>query len=152
MRKIINFLLSSLLLVSCEVKVNGIQFKENGLKVEQAFLLFEDGKLVPSNNKVDLGQWVGLRLIVAGWQKKEEKVYVDAEEQITTSDGKQLLDQRNLFKGYANGLSSEDSRPLTLSARIIAIDKWYDFFTVTFRVWDKQNQDEISGSYKLYLE
>jgi len=165
MRKIINFLLSSLLLVSCEIKVNthgddksggkirnGIQVKENGLKVEQAFLLFEDGKLVPSNNKVDLGQWVGLRLIVAGWQKKEEKVYVDAEEQITTSNGKQLLDQRNLFKGYANGLSSEDSRPLTLSARIIAIDKWYDFFTVTFRVWDKQNQDEISGSYKLYLE
>jgi len=46
MRKIINFLLSSLLLVSCEVKVNGIQFKENGLKVEQAFRLFEDGKLV----------------------------------------------------------------------------------------------------------
>ena len=61
MRKIINFLLSSLLLVSCEVKVNGIQFKENGLKVGQAFLLFEDGKLVPSDNKVDLGQWVGLR-------------------------------------------------------------------------------------------
>ena len=85
MRKIINFLLSSLLLVSCEIKVNthgddksggkirnGIQVKENGLKVEQAFLLFEDGKLVPSNNKVDLGQWVGLRLIMAGWQKKEE--------------------------------------------------------------------------------
>jgi len=84
--------------------------------------------------------------------KKDEKVYVDAEEQIATSNGKQLLDQRNLFKGYANGLSSEDSRPLTLSARIIAIDKWYDFFTVTFRVWDKQSQNEISGSYKLYLE
>ena len=165
MRKIINFLLSSLLLVSCEVKVNthgddksggkirnDIQFKENGLKVEQAFLLFEDGKLVPSNNKVDLGQWVGLRLIVAGWQKKEEKVYVDAEEQITTSNGKQLLNQKNLFKDYANGLSSEDAKALTLSARITAIDKWYDYFTVTFRVWDKQSQNEISGSYKLYLE
>ena len=111
MRKIINFLLCSLLFVSCEVKVNthgddksggkirnGIQLRENGFTVEQAFLLFEDGKLVPSNNKVDLGQWVGLRLIVAGWQKKEEKVYVDAEEQITTSNGKLLLDQRIYLK------------------------------------------------------
>jgi hypothetical protein len=84
--------------------------------------------------------------------KKDEKVYVDAEEQITTSDGKQLLDQKNLFKAYAHGLSSEDAKALTLSPRITVIDKWYDFFTVTFRVWDKQSQNEISGSYKLYLE
>jgi len=79
--------------------------------------------------------------------KKDEKVYVDAEEQIATSNGKQLLDQRNLFKGYANGLSSEDAKALTLSARITAIDKWYDYFTVTFRVWDRQSQNEISDSY-----
>jgi hypothetical protein len=68
--------------------------------VEQAFLLLEDGKWVPSDDKVDLGQW----------QKKKEKVYVDAEEQITTSSGKQLLDQKNLFEDYANGLSREDAQ------------------------------------------
>ena len=122
------------------------------MKVEQAFLVFEDGKLVPSDNKIDVGQWVGLRLILNGWQKQNGKVFVDAEEQITTSDGKQLLDQKNLFKDYAEGLSSEDAKALTLSARITAIDKLYDYFTVTFRVWDKQSQNEISGSYKLYLK
>jgi len=165
MKKIIYCFFAALLFVSCEVKVNtpaaegsggkirnGIQLKENGLKVEQAFLLFEDGKLMPADNKVDVGQWVGLRLILNGWQKKEGKVFVDAEEQITTSDGKQLLDQKNLFKDYAEGLSSEDAKALTLSARITAIDKLYDYFTVTFRVWDKQSQKEISGSYKLYLK
>jgi hypothetical protein len=77
---------------------------------------------------------------------------LDAEEQITTSDGRQLLDQKNLFKDYADGLTSEDAKALTLSARITAIDKLYDYFTVTFRVWDKQNQNELSGSYNLYLK
>ena len=122
------------------------------MKAEQAFLVFEDGKLVPSDNKIDVGQWVGLRLILNGWQKKNGKVFVDAEEQIKTSDGKQLLDQKNLFKDYADGLGSEDAKALTVSARITAIDKLYDYFTVTFRVWDKQSQNEVSGSYKLYLK
>ena len=165
MKKIIYCFFASLLFISCEVKVNtptaegsggkirnGIQLKETGLIAEQAFLLFEDGKLVPPGNKIDVGQWVGLRLILNGWQKQAGKVFVDAEEQITTSDGKRLLDQRNLFKDYAEGLSSEDAKALTLSARITAIDKLYDYFTVTFRVWDKQNKNGISGSYKLYLK
>ena len=163
MRKIKFSFFASLLFISCEVKVNtpgdspgkirnGIQLKEKGLTVEQAFLLFDDGKLVPAGNKVDVGQWVGLRLILNGWQKKDGKVFVDAEEQITTSDGKQLLDQKNLFKDYADGLSSEDAKALTVSARITSVDKLYDYFTVTFRVWDTQNQNEVSGSYKLYLK
>jgi hypothetical protein len=165
MKKIIYSLFASILFISCEVKVNtpaadgssekirnGIQLKEKGLVVEQAFLLFEDGKLIAPGNKIEVGQWVGLRLIVDGWQKREGKVFLDAEEQITTSDGKQLLDQKNLFSEYADGLSSEDAKALTLSARITAIDKLYDYFTVTFRVWDKQNQNEVSGSYKLYLK
>ena len=165
MKKIIYSIFASLLFISCEVKVNTpaaegsggkirneIQLKEKGLIAEQAFLLFEDGKLIPPGNKIDVGQWVGLRLILNGWQKQNGKVFVDAEEQITTNDGKQLLDQKNLFKDYADGLSSEDAKALTLSARITAIDKLYDYFTVTFRVWDKQSQNEISGSYKLYLK
>jgi hypothetical protein len=101
---------------------------------------------------VEIGQWVGLRLLLDGWQKKEGKVFADAEEQITTNDGKQLLDEKNLFKTYTDGLSAEDAKIITLSARITAIDKLYDYFTVSFRVWDKQNQNEISGSYKLYLK
>ncbi|HEV8508169.1 MAG TPA: hypothetical protein VGQ53_22350 [Chitinophagaceae bacterium] len=165
MRKIVYPIFASLLLISCELKVNtpagngggdkirnDIQLKEKGLIVEQAFLLFEDGKLIPPGNKIEIGQWVGLRLIVNGWQKSGGKVFLDAEEQITTSDGKQLLDQKNLFKEYANGLTSEDAKALTLSARITAIDKLYDYFTVTFRVWDKQNQNLVAGSYKLYLK
>jgi hypothetical protein len=165
MRKIIYSLFAFLLFISCELKVNtpandssgdkirnGIQLKEKGLIVEQAFLLFEDGKLIPPGNKIEVGQWVGIRLIVNGWQKSDGKVFLDAEEQITTSDGRQLLDQKNLFKDYADGLTSEDAKALTLSARITAIDKLYDYFTVTFRVWDKQNQNELSGSYNLYLK
>jgi hypothetical protein len=87
MRNTIYCLFISLLIISCEVKVNvpgngsedklrnGVQIKENGLKVEQAFLVFEDGKLVPADNKIDVSQWVALRLILDGWQKKEGKVF-----------------------------------------------------------------------------
>jgi hypothetical protein len=165
MKKIIQILFISFLFIACEIKVktpssgeseskirNGIELKENGLKAEQAFLVFEDGKLIPPDNKVEIGQWVGLRLLLDGWQKKEGKVFADAEEQITANDGKQLLDEKNLFKTYTDGLSAEDAKIITLSARITAIDKLYDYFTVGFRVWDKQNQNEISGSYKLYLK
>ena len=77
---------------------------------------------------------------------------VDAEERITTNDGKQLLDQKNLFSDYADGLSSEDAKTISVSARITAIDKLYDYFTVTFRVWDKLSQHDVAGSYKLYLK
>jgi len=88
MRKIIYFQFAFLLFSSCEVKVNapggdgsggkirnGIQFKEKGLKVQQAFLLFEDGKLMPPDNKIDVGQWAGLRLMwMAGKKKRRESI------------------------------------------------------------------------------
>jgi hypothetical protein len=55
-----------LFLCSCELKVdtkksqgairNDITVTSTGLKVEQAFLLFEDGRLVPSGNKVEVKQ------------------------------------------------------------------------------------------------
>ena len=164
MNKISHLLFVSLLFISCEIKVNapsdanegkvrnGIALKEKGLKVEQAFLVFEDGKLIPSDNKVEVGQWVELRLLLNGWQERAGKVFLDAEEKITTSDGNELLDQKSLFKKYTEGITSEDAKVITLRARITAIDKLYDYFTVSFRVWDKQNQNEVSGSYQLHLK
>ncbi|MEJ0103250.1 MAG: hypothetical protein WDO19_12130 [Bacteroidota bacterium] len=47
---------------------------------------------------------------------------------------------------------SADNPGITLSAVINGIDKLYDYFLVSFRVWDKKGTGEVTGSYKLYLK
>src|SRR5215207_9524805 len=47
---------------------NGIELKTTGdLKVSQAFLLFEDGSLVPSSNEAKVNQEVNLRVSHRRW-------------------------------------------------------------------------------------
>jgi hypothetical protein len=130
---------------------NGIELKKNGLEVEQAFLLFEDGKLVPADNKVSVGQKVVMRLIMSGWKEQNGMVFPGASEKITTSDGNVVLNEPDLFAENAEGVSAADAQYISLSAVITQLDKLYDHFLVSFTVWDKKSNAEVSGSYKLYL-
>jgi hypothetical protein len=132
---------------------NNIELKANGLKAEQAFLIYEDGSLVPEDNKVKVNQKVRLRLIMSGWKEEEGKVYIGASEKISTSDGTVFLDEKDLFEAYDTaGVTPKDAEVISLSAVITQIDKLYDYFLVSFRVWDKKSNGEVSGSYKLYLD
>jgi len=155
---------------SCEVKVNnpsskesktekanakirnGIQLKANGLKVEQAFLSYEDGSLVSNENKIDVNQKVVMRLIMDGWKEENGKVMIGATEKITTSKGQTILDTEDLFGAYPDGVDAKDAKYITLSAVITRLDELYDHFLVEFRVWDKKGGGEVTGSYKLYLK
>ncbi len=131
---------------------NSIELNKNGLEVEQAFLLFEDGSLVPGDNKVSVGQKVVMRLIMSGWKIEDGKVYPGASEKITTSEGNVVLDEADLFAANSEGVSAEDAKYISLSAVITQLDKLYDHFLVAFRVWDKKSNSDVSGSYKLYLK
>lgn len=132
---------------------NDIQLKENGLKVSQAFLLFDDGSRVPEDNTVQINQRVSLRLIVDGWSNAEGKVFPGASEKIITSDGNAIVDEADLFEAYsAAGVDKKDAEYLTLYAEITQLDKLYDYFSVEFRVWDKKSNAEVTGSYKLYIK
>lgn len=155
---------------SCEVKVsnpsspedakgkslakirNGIRLKEKGLKIEQAYLTYEDGSLVSNDNKIDLNQKVIIRLIIDGWKEENGRVMPGATEKLTTSEGQVFLDEKDLFASYTDGVDAKDAKHITLSAVITRLDKLYDYFLVEFRVWDKKGGGELSGSYKLYLE
>jgi hypothetical protein len=131
---------------------NGIELKKNGLDVEQAFLLFEDGTLVPADNKVSVGQKVVMRLIMSGWKEENGMVFPGASEKITTSEGNVVLNEPDLFAGNADGVSAADAKYISLSAEISQLDKLYDHFLVSFTVWDKKSNAEVNGSYKLYLK
>lgn len=131
---------------------NGIVIKSNGIKVEQAFLLFDDGSLVPDDNKIKVGQKVRLRLIASGWKEKDGKVFLDASEKAETNEGDVFLDEEDLFSQYENGLDAADAGYITLSVEITGINKLYDHFKVAFRVADKTDGNNfVEGYYKLYI-
>lgn len=155
-------------LLSCEVKVdthngvkieaasgskirNGIQLNAKGLKVEQAFLVYEDGSLVAEDNKAKINEPVKMRLIISNWKEENGLVFADASEKITTSEGEVLVNEPNLFASYTDGIKAADAKYIILTAIITKVDKLYDYFLVSFRVWDKKGDGEITGSYKLYL-
>ena len=138
--------------ISSENIRNDISVKANGLNVQQAFLMFEDGRLVPQDNKVEVGQKVNLRLIIEGWEAKEGKVMLGASEKISTNEGTVILDEQDLFGSYPEGVNVADAGVITLSAIITRVDKLFKYFEVAYRVWDKRTDESVSGSYKLYLK
>lgn len=169
MRRLFFFiLLAGMIFSSCEVNVttndkgsssssskirNGIVIKSNGIKVEQAFLQFDDGTLVPDDNKIQVNQKVKIRLLVSGWKEKDGKVFLDASEKMETSEGDVFLDEKDLFSAYTDGLPPEDAKGLSLSVVITQLSKLYDFFKVSFRVDDKTDPNNfVEGYYKLYLQ
>lgn len=131
---------------------NGIELQAKGLEAEQAFLTFEDGSLVPEGNKTTTNQAVKLHLIISGWKEENEMVFPGASEKIETNDGGLVLDEPDLFSTYdATGIKRDDAKSIYLSATITKMEKLYDYFLVSFRVWDKKGDGEITGSYKLHL-
>lgn len=160
-------LLTSLLFAGCEISVNkgsgpgsggakirndiSVQAKE--VKLEQAFLMREDGSLLPEDNKVRVNEKIRLRLIAEGWSEKDGKIFLDASEKVETNEGNVFLDQKDLFRDYSDGLSAEDAKYITLSVVITQIDKLYDYYKVSFSVKDKNDENRsIQGSYKLYIQ
>lgn len=132
---------------------NGIELNTKGnLDVSQAFLLFNDGSLVPSSNEAKVNQEVNLRLIIdKGFAENNGLVEIGASERIETNTGELLLDEKDLFANLG-AIEAERAKMLTLKAVITRLDKLYDYFLVSFRVWDKKGNGEVTGSYKLYIQ
>ena len=103
---------------------NGIDINtKGGLKVSQAFLLFEDGSLVPSSNEAKVNQPVNLRLIIEkSFTENNGKVEIGAAEKIETHTGELLLDEKDLFRDLGE-IEAERAELLTLKATITKIDK-----------------------------
>ncbi len=131
---------------------NDINIKAEGINFSQAFLLYEDGTLVPESNETGVGKPVKMRLIIdGGWKEQDGKVSIGASEKIETSDGGVVLDEKDLFADMPI-INANDAKVITLTANISRLDKLYDYFLVSFKVWDKNGTGQITGNYKLYIK
>jgi hypothetical protein len=132
--------------------LNNIELYESGgLKVAQAYLTFEDGKLVSKLNETALRTPVLLNLIIdEGWAVKEGQSSIDATEIITTHDGEIVLNAPNLFKSKPT-INAADANHVLLKANITKTRPNINYFIVNYRVWDKWSDAEVKGSYKLYV-
>jgi hypothetical protein len=133
---------------------NGIIIEEHGLKVEQAFLLYEDKSLVPESNETSINKKIKCRLIFSGgWKEKDGKVFPGASETIETNTDKVVVSEKDLFSAYSEeGIDAGDAKYITLSAVITSEDKLFDYFVVKFKVWDKLNENYVSGSFKFKIK
>jgi len=131
---------------------NGIEIQSKGIKVEQAFLLFEDGNLIPEGNKVKVNQKVRLRIVCSGWKAINGKVFLSGAEIVETSEGDVILNDSTLLKDYTDGIALSDAEYLTMHVVINQITKLYDYYKVIFRLSDlNDKQNVVEGFYKLYL-
>lgn len=64
--------------------------KENGLQVEEAYLVTEDGSLMSSENKIDVNDEVKMKLVMSGWKAENDRVFAGASERVLTSEGKAI--------------------------------------------------------------
>ena len=131
---------------------NGIALETKGVMVSRAFLLFDNSTLVPPDNTTALSRRVKLRLVLKeGWNELEGKVALGASETIETDKGQVVLHENDLF-ATTPIIDAEAAKAITLNATISKLGRKPAYFLVKFRVWDKQGEGEIKGSYKLYVK
>ena len=131
---------------------NQIDLQTNGVKVDKAYLIFDNGKRVPDDNFVDFKKPVRLQLkIKSGWVEENGKVMLGAAETITAENGTIVLKEEDLFEKYPSGISAADAKAIYLSAALsLKEGASPTSFTVSFNIWDKNGDGFIKGSYKLY--
>ncbi len=131
---------------------NNIELNTKGVKVKKATLLLPDNSRVSDDNMVNLNQKIKMVLFIEdGWTLKEGKNYIGGSEKIVSDDGQVIVDAADLFTDYTEtGIDPEDAKVISLSAVITQETGKSKYYEVTFRVWDKAGDGEITGSYKFY--
>lgn len=162
------FLFILVLFYACEVKVstpgastkniatgkirNGIKFTPKGISVEQAFLTYEDGSLVDESNTTSVNRKLKINFVVKGWKGENGKVALEANEKVTTNDGDVILDEKELFsRGGLQAISVEDAQYPRLSVVINQVNKLYDFYLVSFKIWNRGTDQALEGEYKFHI-
>lgn len=123
-----------------------------GIEVNQAFLTYENGDVVPSPNITSLRKPIYLHLnLIKGWKEEMGEVSLGASEKISSDNGTVFLDEPDLFQKYKS-LSADDAKIIQLKAVINSMLGPIKYFVVDYKVWDKNGDGIIKGSYKFYVE
>ena len=128
---------------------NGIKIKMGGLTVTKAYLADEDGK-EKKLNTTNLNEAIYINLEITGWLIKNGKVNLGASEKIITDKNLLILYEDDLFPGKTD-YDAEDAKYIHVKAIITSIQGDIKFFTVKFRVWDKNNGNEVTGTYSFSI-
>lgn len=131
---------------------NNIQLTPHIIKVNKAYLVFANGERVPEDNFVDFTNPVKLVLLVdKGWNSNEGRVKLGGSEKVMIEGGRTILDEKDLFESYKDGVSEEDAKIISLTVELsIKPGSPPATFIVSFRVWDKSGEGFVEGSYKLF--
>lgn len=124
---------------------NQIKLNTDGLTVSKAYLSDEAGNEM-TLNQTSLNKPIYVNLVVSGWNIKDGQVNLGASEKITTDKNVLVLYQDDLFPGKTD-YKAEDAKYVRLKAVITSLTGDIKFFNVKFRVWDKNNGNNVSGSY-----
>lgn len=159
-------------LSSCEVKVstsgddkkeknavnkskirNGIEVKTTGgVTVEQAFLTYaDDGTFVGENNVTAINKPVKINLVVKGWKEKEGKVYIDAEQKVTTSEGDTLLLEKDMLAAVGE-ITAKQAEFLNFQVVITKLNKIFDYFLVQVKARNTKADQVAEASFKIHIE
>ncbi len=131
---------------------NQIQFEEaGGLKVESAFLMLDKGDLVAEDNIIRVGERFKLILKLSGWQEIDGKVHIGAGEQLLNSNNVAMLRENDLFAN-TGAVSEEDAQVITLTMEVLNTETIYDFYQTDFKVWNKNADQHVYGSYQFKLQ
>ncbi|MDP4263275.1 MAG: hypothetical protein Q8941_12175 [Bacteroidota bacterium] len=129
---------------------NGIVVTSKNINVEEAYLAFDDSTRIPEDNKVKVNQKVWLQLVTSGWKLKDSTAFLSGRETVETDDGIMLLDNKDLFKDFDNGLSGGSSQTIGISIMITELRKQHDYFKVSFKIKDEiEPRNAVEGYYKL---
>ena len=131
---------------------NDIEITSNAVKLNKAYLVFENGERVPDGNLVDFTSPVKLVLLIdSGWEINNGKVMLGASEKISSETSDEILNEADLFASYTDGISEEDARIIGITASIkLPRGAPPTAFDVHVRVWDKNSDAFIEGRYKLF--
>ena len=134
------------------VVYNDIDISFKDIKLNKAYLVFQNGERVPDGNLVDFSSPIKLVLLIdSGWTTTNGKVMLGASERISSEDSDTILNEDDLFAGYPDGVTEEDARIIGVTASIkLPSGAPPTSFDVLVKVWDKNSDAFIQGKYKLF--
>ena len=133
---------------------NNITLSSRGFKVKKATLLLPDNSRVSDDNVVEMNKNIKLVLFIdEGWKLKNGRAFGGASEKMSADDGTVVVNAEDLFADYTTtGFSAEDAKVVSLSVIVTKENRTVKYYTVKFRVWDKNGDGEITGDYKFYIK
>jgi hypothetical protein len=134
---------------------NGIDLKPYHVSVSKAYLVNDDsvGELVDESNFIDVREGVKLLILIdSGWTETPKGVLLGASMTAVSDDGQELLKREDMFEQMGN-ISVEDSKIIGLS---LYFNEWKARRPVTikvnFKVWDKNSDAFVQGSYSVHTK